>query len=720
MNVLEFVQNNKKVIGIIFLLYIIVIIFFLLRINSTPPEWTNCKQNQTFATCDGKQICIDNCKENEIRCGDICDKNCCDDNSSCIDSTCCPEKNVCLDQYGIPSNCCKDTEFCVNYKCVPCEKGKEKCSTKDPKVFSCCDSSTEECCGDSGCCKKEYCITDTSGNKFCCDEENSLIIDGKCCRLESVYEKDGKLVCCETNNVCYDGNKASCCDGGSSVCYDTGYCINSDSAPSSLKGQCIVSGGGKDISTGKFCVNKLEDAIEKSSFTQCTDGGKECPTNEICKDLSYRKPPGGCTDSSQCSGLGQQNISQKCYDVIYEPTSKKISYTENRCDPAKQQIKGGNCSLKCDTNIYCPEGDTCTVFKPPPDGKGVISGPYCSSGKQFQGGINYSPSPIILQGDSSEALNTCAQYYEVTTNNYKSQISHTPNTVKKGDIYVIKKSGNFKSVGSSDNNVGTIFKAKSNNKYTDGIATPVKCTMYNTKSNSAWNIPEKGKDWTPANIDLNPIKDPLNGKYYCPLSHTETDGNKTNFYTAVPILASANMSHAPVHIAGQYSGYGAGTELPKMKSGYPGPYTVDQSDNHFTFGPGDKSNLRTMSSAHQQFTSDVKKGDVNPSDCYNHFNNAGVQYVELDESQDGPPICRAQYNCDNPEYINSIGDVYKKIPNKQLGQLCEVQQPDGSWKWGGLACYDGESPQYAEIRDEKDENLLSYYWYCNNQPTFLK
>lgn len=59
----------------------IIIIFFLLRINTTPPGWTNCKQNQTFGTCDGKQLCIDNCKENETRCGDICDKNCCDENT---------------------------------------------------------------------------------------------------------------------------------------------------------------------------------------------------------------------------------------------------------------------------------------------------------------------------------------------------------------------------------------------------------------------------------------------------------------------------------------------------------------------------------------------------------------------------------------------------------------------------------------------------------------
>lgn len=726
MSVIEFIKNHKRqlIVGVA-VIAIVIGVLIMLHVSNVSPKYKVCKDNQTGALCKGEKTCIDNCKKGESRCGDICESKCCSSGSECVADNCCEEKDVCRDINGVPTDCCKGDKICVNHQCVDCGEDKEQCRTKDPNNYACCDSKKDEkCCGESGCCKSEKCIKDDQGNEFCCDENNSVIVDGKCCRLTSIYMKDGKLTCCDANNVCFDGTKASCCSGGASdKCYDSGYCITGESSPAELKGQCIVSGGGPDISTGKFCVNRLEDAVERSSFKQCTEGGSECSaTGEVCKDLFYRKPPGGCTDSSQCIGMGQQGISQKCFDVVYDDDTKSVSYKEAPCDSTKQQVHGGNCSFKCSppdssaNEIYCPDGDACVTFKPPKDGKGPVAGPYCSKGNiKFKGGISYNPEPIAINGDQSDALNTCGQYYEVDASaNTKDQVFHyTPATVEYGGVYVIKEPGNFMSVGAKDNRVGTVFKATNpNSRYNIGMAAPVKCTMYNTKSNSGWVDPTTG-DWSVASVDVNPIKDPLNDKYYCPLSHTEND----QYYTAVPLENSVNMRHTPVQIAGSYFGYGTGTEVPKIKAGYKGPYTVDTKKNHFKFGPGDKSELRTMSMATQEFADGVQKGDINPSDCYAHFNNAGVGYVELDESGSGNPLCRAQYNCSDPEYINSTKDVLSKIPKSQVGQLAEVKKGN-DWTWGGLACYNGERPTKASIRDSNNQNLLSYYWYCDNTPTF--
>jgi hypothetical protein len=648
MGVYDYIKNNKRlIIGFVFIIITLTVIYLTIRLkNNTPPSYINCNKDQTIQNCNGKSICIDNCKEGETSCGDDpCTSKCCSDDNICLNGSCCKETNICNDSDGKPSTCCEDNESCVNYACG-CMEPKIQCPNSNPANNSCCDDDTQECCGDSGCCKKGNC---KEGR--CCDTDTSMIIDGKCCELSSVYKENGELKCCNSNSLCFDGEKASCCGDKDAVCYETGYCITN----TELKGNCIVSGKGEGITKGKYCVNKLKDSVGTSTFKKCDDN--ICNKDEECKEISYRKPPisGGCTDSSQCSGLGHQEISQECFDVVYK--GEDITYEKATCNGNKNQVYKGDCSYNCgkskvSESVYCPVGDVCTVFKT--DKKGPNIGTYCST-KSFQfGNADYNPEKITveLNGNESESLGTCGQYYKVNEND--------------------------------------------------------SCIMYNTKPEL--ETPVGSSDWTPANITVKPIKNPLNNNYYCPLSHNE-DGK---YYTAIPIEMSSHMKHFPVQIAGTYRGYGTGTVKEHLSPDDVGPYAIDGHEFKFGPEPGLDDNLVTMSTASQEviLTGDTK---VNPSDCYNHFNNVGVNYVELDETdEEGKIYCRARYNCDaNSGYLGSIEDLEKKMNTEHSNQLAK-SYVDNKLVWGGLSCYDGTSPVLQTIRDKKSGNVLSNFWSCNS------
>jgi hypothetical protein len=444
MNILSFLNQHKRIIaGIVILIVLIVTISILLKPNSN--QWINCHQNQTLQTCDGKQVCIDNCKDGTKKCNP-CDKTCCPNDSSCLgkppNSVCCSANNICTNSTTEKQTCCTESQFCDQDGCIDCPEGKTLCKNSQGVNTHCCDTDKEECCGDDGvCCPKGNCMKDAQGEKICCDSNDSVVVDGQCCLQSQLYMKDDKLACCSNGKVCYDGKKATCCDENEK-CSDPGYCVLNTTNPTILN-KCIVNAETEteDVIPGQFCVNKDPYQFGNSSFKDCSS---KCDVNEICKTLYYRKKY-NCTSPDNCNGLGQSGITSTCYTSKYDATNKIITYTKvTNCDENnKDQVQGGSCGIPCGNGspgkapLFCPKTDSCNELKI--DGK--TTSYVCGNTTPKFGAQDQTPSKVQI---NEEPVNACDQYYPLPTdtkkcilydNEHGKQISTDPLVHPNGNSY---------------------------------------------------------------------------------------------------------------------------------------------------------------------------------------------------------------------------------------------------------------------------------------------
>jgi hypothetical protein len=412
MNILSFLNEHKRIIaGIVILIVLIVTISILLKPNSN--QWINCHQNQTLQTCDGKQVCIDNCKDGTKKCNP-CDKTCCPNDSSCLgqppNAICCSANQLCYNSSTDKQTCCTESQFCDQGACIDCPEGKTLCKNSQGVNTHCCDTDKEECCGDVGCCPKGNCMKDAQGEKLCCDSNDSVVVDGQCCLQSQLYMKDDKLACCSNGKVCYDGKKATCCDENEK-CSDPGYCVL-NSTNQTINNKCIVNAETKseDVIPGQFCVNKDPYLFGNSSFKDCSSS--KCDGDEICKTLYYRKKY-NCTSSDNCNGLGQSGITSTCYTSKYDATKNTITYETVKCDDTnKDQVQGGSCGIPCGNGspgkapLFCPTTDSCNQVKI--DGK-TTSYVCGQSNKAFSVPVQF-PQQVKI---GTNILNACEQYYPV-------------------------------------------------------------------------------------------------------------------------------------------------------------------------------------------------------------------------------------------------------------------------------------------------------------------
>lgn len=419
MNILSFLNQHKRIIvGIVILTVLIVTAVILLKPNSN--QWINCHQNQTLQTCDGKQVCIDNCKDGTKKCNP-CDKTCCPNDSSCLgqppNSVCCSANQLCYNSSTDKQTCCTESQFCDQGACIDCPEGKTLCKNSQGVNTHCCDNDNEECCGEVGCCPKGNCGKDAQGKKLCCGSNDSVVVDGQCCLQSQLYMNSGKLACCSNGKVCYDGTIATCCDENEK-CSDPGYCVLTGKNQT-LKNKCIVQAEKEtdDIKSGKFCVITDPYLFGTSSFVDCSSSSK-CDAPESCKTLYYRKKY-KCTTSDNCNGLGQSGISSKCYTSKYDATDKIINYKKVNCDDTnKDQVQGGSCGTPCRNGspgkapLFCPTTDSCNQVKK--DGKttSYVCGQYNNS---FKDPVQF-PQQVTI-GDKT--LNACEQYYPLPTGTKK-------------------------------------------------------------------------------------------------------------------------------------------------------------------------------------------------------------------------------------------------------------------------------------------------------------
>jgi hypothetical protein len=447
MNILSFLNQHKRIIaGIVILIVLIVTAVILLKPNSN--QWINCHQNQTLQTCDGKQVCIDNCKDGTKKCNP-CDKTCCPNDSSCLgkppNSVCCSENNICTNSTTTEKQtCCTESQFCDQGACIDCPEGKTLCKNSQCVFTHCCDTDKEECCGDDGvCCPKGNCMKDAQGEKICCDSNDSVVVDGQCCLQSQLYMKEGALACCSNGKVCYDGKKATCCDENEK-CSDPGYCVLNTTNPTIIN-KCIVNAETEtqDIKAGQFCVNKYPYQFGNSSFTDCgSSGSSKCVDDEICKTLYYRKKY-KCTSSDNCNGLGQSGITSTCYTSKYDATKNTITYTKvTNCDENnKDQVQGGSCGIPCGNGspgkapLFCPKTDSCLKI----DGKSTsyVCG---NTTPKFNSPVQ-TPSKVQING---EQVNACDQYYPLPKNtkqcilydnNHQKQMLTEPLVHPNGNSY---------------------------------------------------------------------------------------------------------------------------------------------------------------------------------------------------------------------------------------------------------------------------------------------
>lgn len=448
MNILSFLNQHKRIIvGIVILTVLIVTAVILLKPNSN--QWINCHQNQTLQTCDGKQVCIDNCKDGTKKCNP-CDKTCCPNDSSCLgkppNAICCSAKQLCTNSTTEKQTCCTESQFCDQGACIDCPEGKTLCKNSQGVNTHCCDTDKEECCGDDGvCCPNGNCMKDAQGKKICCDSNDSVVVDGQCCLQSQLYMKEDELACCSNGKVCYDGTNATCCDENEK-CSDPGYCMLNSKNPTILN-KCIVQAEKEtdDIKSGKFCVNTDPYLFGTSSFTDCgSSGSSKCVGDEICKTLYYRKKY-NCTSSDNCNGLGQSGITSTCYTSKYDATAKIIKYQNVKCDDTnKDQVQGGSCGIPCGkaspgkAPLFCPTIDSCNEVKNNDKTASYVCG---QSNKAFPPPVQF---PAQVKIDDKNILNACEQYYPLPTDTKKcilynhdngKQISTDPLVHPNGNSY---------------------------------------------------------------------------------------------------------------------------------------------------------------------------------------------------------------------------------------------------------------------------------------------
>ena len=421
MNILSFLNQHKRIIaGIVILIVLIVTAVILLKPNSK--QWINCHQNQTLQTCDGKQVCIDNCKDGTKKCNP-CDKTCCPNDSSCLgkppNSVCCSENNICTNSTTEKQTCCTESQFCDQGACIDCPEGKTLCKNSQGVNTHCCDPHKEECCGDGVCCPNGNCMKDAQGEKICCDSNDSVVVDGQCCLQSQLYMKEGgALACCSNGKLCYDnvGKKATCCEENEK-CSDPGYCVLSSKNPTILN-KCIVNAQTKsdDVIPGQFCVKKDSYKFGSSSFTDCgSSGSSKCADDEICKTLYYRKKY-KCASSDNCNGLGQSGITTKCYNSKYDATKNTIEYAKkDTCDDTdKDQVQGGSCGIPCGKKpgkapLFCPTIGSCNEVI----NEGTPTSHVCGQTiRQFHPPVQF-PAQVTINDNTP--LNACEQYYPLPT-----------------------------------------------------------------------------------------------------------------------------------------------------------------------------------------------------------------------------------------------------------------------------------------------------------------
>lgn len=596
MNVSSFLKKHKFIIvGCIVILTIITITTIVLLKSQNI-----CNENQTLQTCNGKKVCLDNCKDGMKRCNPCDTECCCPNDHVCLgkspNSNCCSQSQICInDTTTKEQTCCNTSQICDNGVCNDCPEGNPRCKNSQGIYTDCCDpQKEEECCGDDGCCPKENCINDSQGKKTCCDPKNNITINGQCCAKSQVYIDDnGNPACCPFNQkVCYNDKKAICCHENES-CSDPGYCATKDGVSSTIKNKCIVDAktiaGGPgpvpsdtDTKSGKFCVNK-NYAI--SSFTDCNDD-KSCNNGETCNTLYYRSKY-NCNTSDDCNGLGLSGITSACYEANYDETNNSLTYTQQTCDSNNQnQIHSGLCGVGCGTDkknapLFCPSGVPCTPIEYK-DKNGVLQyKDYTCSDTNTSNfsAPKYQQAQITL--DNNKIINTCSQYYQVDSD-------------KKDDD----------------------------------------CLLYN---NSNGNI-ETG---------VKPILHP-NKNYYCPL-----------FTEAASALPSNNVVSGPLIIASDgYKGYGY--DDPPIPAS-PGPY-YDKSGNRF--GPTDQNILpiataKTTTTSPASLA-DCKKQFTNLGVQYIVWE----QGIDSDgEKMTDGGTCTAYYDCNNTNFMDTKDNLFNNVNN---------------------------------------------------------
>lgn len=584
----------------------------------------------------------------------------------------CNGKNTCINNCENGLQRCGDIcqNKCYNPDKEECIDGKScKLSNicyKNGKPTDCCTSDNPDCTSEGICtnCTKQgldSCfIQDSSGSTTvtCCEKGK------KCCKGSS--DKVG--TCCDENDcivnpsnskskICckwHPADSGECCDprkqysdsDGKTKCCPTKICWNGTN-----KICCPEEEGCQD--TGVCLLTKDHKELDKNIDGSClVNGDKNSVNKKVCQNPSNfpSSTLKKCSDDSDCIK------SEKCEKIYYRhlPGSSKCSNddqctglgTQNQQQICYSMDKKGN--IDTSKPVECPtdSNDISVVYK----------GQCSTQCSDSSGGKTIWCPPgdacTTFKQDDGISGSYCTSKSICTP----GSITYEPERMKGGDI--------------------TYGTCKQQYQIKEGN----KCVYFDDTSS--------GKQFT-----VDPLED--QGKFWCDFSYKGKEGIGN-------LLPYSGVMTGPLHIAGEYSGYGDSI-FNSFKNSDP---TSSQSDLMFEGKPvpyfpgGDTHNggVRSYAEANVNL-----EGICNSSDCYNKLNEQGIEYINYD---DNTKKCTGKFKCDGSStgLLKPLqGDFYGFDKN-----LVSKDYNDKSWR--GLICPPDHISKYTQFTGKGLPKNAGTYW----------
>ncbi len=307
-----------------------------------PDDGKNCTDGNACTYLD--KCKTGSCEGTAVNCNDnnVCTVDNCDAKSGCQN-----KQNVCDDENDCTFDKCDNTKGCLHSNLdgfQPCDDG-DACTDKGVCNKGQCEAKLKDC-DDQNVCTTDKCTATTKDETGGCvnlpvEDTATKCDDGKACTTDRC---DGKGKCASTALDCDDGNACTvdACISGKGCQYDDkkdgSDCDDGDVCSSASQCQ------------GGFCIPKDKDlCVTCSSDNDC----KVKDNNNLCDgkwECVKKKPTdllGNCIEDKtvvQCDGTGD------------------TACAKNQCNTltgvcAVNELVNGS---KCDDDLPCTVGDTCT------------------------------------------------------------------------------------------------------------------------------------------------------------------------------------------------------------------------------------------------------------------------------------------------------------------------------------------------------------------------